>query len=106
MNQQSPLSPDDTARRVGVSRHLIPYSPAKPIRIWMHVSEFDNRYSDQEETWHNWVLANDRMAAALKAKGYKYQYVYSRDSRHVDRAVVAQTLPEALEWLWKGYQGR
>ena len=49
------------------------------------------------------MLANDRMAAALKAKGYKYQYVYSRDSRHVDRAVVTQTLPEALEWLWKGY---
>ena len=60
----------------------------------MHVSEFDNRYGDQEETWHNWVLANERMAAALKAKGYKYQYVYSRDSRHVDPAVVAQTLPK------------
>ena len=69
----------------------------------MHVSERDNRYTDQEDTWHNWVLANERMAAALKAKGYKYQYVYSQDSRHVDRAVVAQTLPEALEWLWKGY---
>jgi hypothetical protein len=40
----------------------------------------------------------------LKAKGYEYQYVYSRDSRHVDRAVVSQTLPEALEWLWKGYR--
>ena len=49
------------------------------------------------------MLANERMAAALKAKAYKYQYVYSQDSRHVDRAVVAQTLPEALEWLWKGY---
>ena len=47
------------------------------------------------------VLANERMAAALKAKAYKYQHVYSQDSRHVDRAVVAQTLPEALEWLWK-----
>ena len=57
---------------------MIPNNPAKPIRVWMHVSEFDNRYCDQEETWHNWVLANDRMAAALKAKGYKYQYVYSR----------------------------
>ncbi len=43
------------------------------------------------------------MAAAPKAKGYKYQYVYSQDSGHVDRAVVNQTLPEALEWLWKGY---
>jgi enterochelin esterase-like enzyme len=106
VNQQSPLSPVTPRGAWEYHATLIPYSPPKPIRIWMHVSEFDNRYSDQEETWHNWVLANDRMAAALKAKGYKYQYVYSRDSRHVDRAVVAQTLPEALEWLWKGYQGR
>jgi hypothetical protein len=69
----------------------------------MHVSERDNRYWDPEETWHNWVLANQRMAAALKAKGYKYQYVYSQDSGHTDRNVIAQTLPEALEWLWRGY---
>ena len=103
VNQQSPLSPVTPRGAWEYHATLIPYSPAKPIRIWMHVSEFDNRYSDQEDTWHNWVLANDRMAAALKAKGYKYQYVYSQNSRHVDRAVVAQTLPEALEWLWRGY---
>ena len=69
----------------------------------MHVSERDNRYGDQEETWHNWVLANERMAAALKAKGYKYQYVYARESGHTPRDVIAATLPEALEWLWQGY---
>jgi iron(III)-enterobactin esterase len=103
VNQQSPLSPVTPRGAWEYHATLIPYSPAKPIRVWMHVSEFDNRNGDQEDTWHNWVLANDRMAAALKAKGYKYQYVYSRDSRHVDRAVVAETLPEALEWLWKGY---
>ncbi len=44
------------------------------MRIWMHVSENDNRYIDSDEAWHNWVLANQRMAAALKAKGYEYQY--------------------------------
>ena len=31
------------------------------------------------------------------------QNVYSQDSGHVDGAVVRQTMPEALEWLWKGY---
>jgi len=103
VNQQSPLNPASPRGAWEYHATLIPNNPAKPIRVWMHVSEFDNRYGDQEETWHNWVLANDRMAAALKAKGYRYQYVYSRDSRHVDRAVVAQTLPEALEWLWRGY---
>ena len=103
VNQQSPLNPESPRGAWEYHATFIPGTPAKPIRVWMHVSERDNRYFDQEETWHNWVLANNRMAAALKAKGYKYQYVYSRDSRHVDRAVVAQTMPEALEWLWRDY---
>ncbi len=103
VNQQSPLNPDSPRGAWEYHATFIPNSPAKPIRVWMHVSERDNRFTDREETWRNWVLANERMAAALKAKGYKYQYVYSQDSRHVDRAVVAQTLPEALEWLWRGY---
>jgi len=104
VNQQSPLNPESARGAWEYHATFIPNNPPKPIRIWMHVSERDNRFTDREETWHNWVLANERMAAALKAKGYKYQYVYSQDSRHVDRAVVAQTLPEALEWLWRGYR--
>ena len=103
VNQQSPLNPDSPRGAWEYHATFIPNSPAKPIRVWMHVSERDNRFTDREETWRNWVLANERMAAALKTKGYRYQYVYSQDSRHVDRAVVAQTLPEALEWLWRGY---
>jgi len=102
VNQQSPLNPASPRGAWEYHATFVPNSPAKPIRIWMHVSERDNRYGDQEETWHNWVLANERMAAALKAKGYKYQYVYSQDSGHTDRTVIQQTLPEALEWLWKG----
>jgi hypothetical protein len=50
---------------------------------------------------HDWVLANERMAEALAAKGYHYQFVFAKNAGHVDRAVRAQTLPEALEWLWK-----
>ena len=103
VNQQSPLSPTSPRGAWEYHATYIPYSPAKPIRVWMHVSERDNRNGDKEETWHNWVLANERMAAALKAKDYKYQYVYSQDSGHTDRAVIAATLPEALEWLWQGY---
>jgi hypothetical protein len=49
------------------------------------------------------VLANERMAAALAAKGYRYQFVFARDAGHCDRAVKQQTLPAALEWLWRGY---
>ena len=77
VNQQSPQKPESPRGAWEYHATYIPYSTAKPIRIWMHVSERDNRNGDQEETWHNWVLANERMAAALKAKGYRYQYVCS-----------------------------
>ena len=42
-----------------------------------------------------------KLQAALKAKGYHYQYVYALDSGHCDRKVREQTLPQALEWVWK-----
>ena len=58
---------------------------------------FDGRNLDE------WVMANDRMAAALKAKGYHYRYVFSVNAVHVDGKVVNETLPEALLWLWQGY---
>jgi hypothetical protein len=49
------------------------------------------------------VLANQLMAKVLADKGYPYQLLFTRDSGHCDRAVKLQTLPQALEWLWKGY---
>ncbi len=105
VDQQSPENPASPRGAWEYHATFIPNSPPKPIRVWMHVSERDNRYWDSEETWHNWVLANERMAAALKAKGYKYQYVYTRDSGHTERRMIENTLPEALEYLWRGYAG-
>ena len=43
------------------------------------------------------------MAAALKAKGYDYRFTFARGATHCDARVIAQTLPDALEWTWKGY---
>ena len=37
----------------------------------------------------------------LAAKGYHYQFVFARNAGHCDRATKLQTLPAALEWLWK-----
>ncbi len=84
-------------------RKLIENSEKKPLRIFTHVSEFDNRAKDPEETYHNWVMANERTAAALKAKGYDYRYVYSKATRHCDGKVFEQTLAETLVWMWRGY---
>jgi enterochelin esterase-like enzyme len=101
VNQQSP--PDPRTPRGAWEYHatLIPQAARKPIRIWMEVGEKDLHFDDPEETWHNWPLANARMAAALKAKGYDYRFTLSLGARHVDPRVAEQTLPGALEWLWR-----
>jgi len=52
---------------------------------------------------HDWTLSAELMAKVLAAKGYHYQFLFARNAKHVDRPTVAQTLPAALEWTWKGY---
>ena len=86
------------------SMKLIQGSEKKPLRIFTHVSENDNRAKDPESTFHNWVMAGERTAAALKEKGYHYRYVYSRATGHCDKRVFEQTLADALVWLWRGYR--
>jgi enterochelin esterase-like enzyme len=83
---------------------FIPNSERKPLRIWLHVSENDLGATTPVEQMRNWVAANNRMAAVLKAKGYPYQFVFSEASGHVERIVEMQTMPEAFEWVWKGYK--
>ena len=74
---------------------------ATPLRIWLEVGSRDNGFHLAEDTYRNWPLANNRMAEALKAKGYAYQYVWAQDAGHVERGVERQTLEEAMEWVWK-----
>ncbi len=83
-------------------------SARKPIRFWFEVGDHDLFYPDASiaDGMHDWVLANEHMAAVLKSKGYSYQFVFSRNAGHVDGPTGSQTLPEALEWLWHGYSPR
>jgi enterochelin esterase-like enzyme len=83
---------------------FIPNSERKPLRIWFHVSENDIGATTPAEGMRNWVIANNRMADVLKAKGYPHQFVFSEAAGHVDARVVLQTMPEAFEWAWKGYK--
>ena len=85
------------------NEHFIPQSPAKPLRVWMEVAQRDNGATTSAAGLHNWIIANIKMAAALKAKGYHYQFVYAKDAGHTDGKVISQTLPQALEYLWRGY---
>ena len=105
VNQQWPWDPETPGGAWEYHRTLIPNSPAKPIRIWMSVGDRDLLNPNvMRDDMHDWVLANQHMARVLAAKGYDYQFVFARNSGHCDRTMKQQTLPNALEWLWKGYR--
>ena len=109
VDQQDDDAPEEAKYPLGAweyhsSMKLIENTAKKPLRIFTHVSENDNGAKDPESTYHNWVMANERTAAALKAKGYDYRYVFSRASRHCDSNVFEQTLADTLVWMWQGYQ--
>jgi enterochelin esterase-like enzyme len=108
VDQQDDDAPEEKQYPLGAWEYhsglkLIENSEKKPLRIFTHVSEFDNRAKDPEETYHNWVMANERTAAALKAKGYDYRFVFSRATKHCDGKVFESTLADTLAWMWRGY---
>ena len=104
VNQQWPHSIETPHGAWSFHERLIPESAARPIRLWMEVGDRDLLDPNvMHDGMHDWVVANERMAKVLAAKGYHYQLVFARNAGHTDRAVKQQTLPEALEWLWNGY---
>jgi enterochelin esterase family protein len=103
VNQQWPWNPETPGGAWEFHRTLIPNSPKKRIRLWMHVSDRDNLSGNRTDNMHDWVIANQNMAKVLADKAYDYQFTFSRNSGHCDRAVKLQTLPQALEWLWQGH---
>ena len=104
VNQQWPYNAETPGGAWEFHQRLIPQSAAKPIRLWMQVGDRDLFNPNvMRDNMHDWVVANENMARALADKGYHYQFVFSRNTGHCDRATKMQTLPEALEWLWQGY---
>jgi hypothetical protein len=107
VNQQWPQSADTPHGAWEFHERLIPNSPAKPIRLWMEVGDRDLLNPNvMRDNMHDWVVANENMARVLAEKGYRYQFVFARNAGHTDRSVKLQTLPAALEWLWRGYPER
>lgn len=109
VDQQDDDAPEEKDYPLGAweyhsSMKLIEKSEKKPLRIFTHVSENDLRAKDPESTYHNWVMANKRTAAVLKAKGYDYRFVFSKATRHCERKVFEHTLADTLVWMWKDYQ--
>jgi len=104
VNQQWPYNPQTPHGAWEFHEHLIPKAPAKPIRIWLEVGDRDLLNPNvMRDNMHDWVLANERMAKVLAAKGYHYQFAFARNAGHVDRSVRQQTLSEALQYIWQDY---
>ncbi len=104
VNQQWPANPETPHGAWEYHEHLIPNNPAKPLRIWMEVGDRDLlNPNSMRDNMHDWVLANEKMAQALADKEYHYQFVFARNAGHTDKGVKAQTLAEALEYLWRDY---
>jgi enterochelin esterase family protein len=83
---------------------LIKNNPIKPLRVFLNASEHDNQLDAMfHDTYHEWLVANQRTAAALKAKGYHYRFVYALGVGHCDGSVRQATLPDTFEWMWQGY---
>ena len=105
VNQQWPYNPETPHGAWGFHENIIPNSPVKPLRIWMEVGDNDLLNPNvMLDNMHDWVVANEGMAKVFAAKGYHYQFLFSRNAGHVDGPTRQQTLPEALEWLWKDYK--
>lgn len=85
------------------NQKLIENTERQPLRVFLNVNENDLRSTDPESTLHNWVMANERTAAALASQGYHYRYVLGRGVGHCDGSVRRATLADALIWVWRGY---
>ena len=75
---------------------LIRKTEKKPLRVFLQDGS-----SDLDNLHGNWPLANQQMAAALKFKGYDYQFEFG-DGGHSGKHGGA-LLPDSLRWLWRDY---
>ena len=108
VDQQDTDAPEERMYPLGAweyhsSLALIANTDPKPLRLFVNANDRDNGYTAPESGHHNWVIANERTAAALKAKGYHYRYVAGENAGHCDGNVQNATLADALVWIWRGY---
>ncbi len=106
VDQQNPQAPTEAQYPNGAWEYtdqLIAGNTAKPLRVFLEAGEHDNGYTNDEASHHNWVMANQRVAVALKARSYHYRFVFAKGAGHCDGGPIRQTLPDTLRWMWRGY---
>ena len=105
VNQQWPYNAGNSARSLGVPRHLIPESPVE-ADSHLDACQRPGSISARETTIMTGFWQTSAWRRFWPTKGYHYQFVFARNAGHTDRAVKAQTLPEALEYVWQGYRAK
>jgi hypothetical protein len=109
VDQQDDDAPEEQMYPLGAwdyhsGLELIANAPErKPVRMFINVNDMDNGWDAPESGHHNWVIANERTAADLKAKGYHYRFVLGQNAGHCAQGVQQATMGEALRWVWRGY---
>lgn len=73
---------------------LIRKQPVRPLRVFLQDGE-----ADLDNQYGNWWLANLQMAAALRYRGYDYQFVGGSGGH--DGVHGGTILPDSLRWLWR-----
>lgn len=92
--------PYDASKTNGV---IVKEPTTKPIRVWIEAGQNDLQANSGPGSYRDFRLANQRMAMSFKAKGYHYHHDDALGAGHLDGNAVAQTLPSALLWVWRGY---
>jgi enterochelin esterase-like enzyme len=82
---------------------LIANNPKKDLRVFLNVNDTDLGAGSAESGHHNWVMANQRTAAALKAKAYHDRFLFGQQAGHCQSNVRSSTLADTLVWAWRGY---
>ena len=78
--------------------------PNKPIRVWMECGTNDLN-GGTEYPHYDLEYGAKRSELKMAAKGYHVHLDVGTNAAHVDGIVVKETLPEAMLWVWRGYQG-
>src|SRR5262249_4820402 len=82
---------------------LIMNNPRKDLRVFNNANQNDLGSTSPDTGKHNWLIANQRTAAALTAKGYHNRFIYGEGVGRCDGGVRSSTLADTLVWLWRGY---
>ena len=100
VNQQWPWNPETPGGAWGYHQTLIPNSPKKPIRIWMHVGDRDLLNPNvMRDDMHDWVLANERMATCSPTRATRTSSC-SRATPATATGRQGADAAAALEWVW------